>query len=278
MESLPSSWPALCALAFVLGMRHGFDADHLATIDGITRCNRVLRPRLARYAGALFSLGHGLVVVMIAAAAGMATSERHPPAWLEITGVTVSLLFLFGLAFVNLRAVAIAKPCEVVRPTGFRGRLLGRVLTVQRPWAVATVGAFFAVSFDTVSQAALMSLAAERFGGPAHSLFVAMLFVAGMLAVDGANGAVLAKLVRNADRTAVVASRTMALGVGALSTAVGLFTLAKLVLPGLDAWADRQLAWGGAGIVVAVLVAFPVAMAAARRARAPCMADPLRRP
>ena len=40
MHDLPTDWGALCALVFLLGMRHGFDADHLATIDGLTRLNR----------------------------------------------------------------------------------------------------------------------------------------------------------------------------------------------------------------------------------------------
>jgi nickel/cobalt transporter (NiCoT) family protein len=265
METLPSSWTALCALAFVLGVKHGFDADHLATIDGITRYNSIPRPRLARFAGALFSLGHGAVVIAIAAATGIATTAWQPPAWLEVTGVTVSLVFLFGLALVNLRAVAVAKRCEVVRPAGLRSRLLGRVLTVQRPWAVAAVGALFAVSFDTVSQAALMSLAAERFGGLAHSLFIAVLFVAGMLAVDGANGVFLAKLVRNADRTAAVASRVMALAVGALSMSIGLFTLAKLALPRVDAWAEGRELQLGASVAIGTIVAFAVGRVAARR-------------
>jgi high-affinity nickel-transport protein len=53
-------------LAFVLGARHGFDADHLATIDGLTRGSAHTHPRLARSAGLLFSLGHGSVVLAVA--------------------------------------------------------------------------------------------------------------------------------------------------------------------------------------------------------------------
>ena len=45
MDSLPTSWPALAGLVFLLGLKHGFDADHLATIDGLTRVNsRADRP------------------------------------------------------------------------------------------------------------------------------------------------------------------------------------------------------------------------------------------
>ena len=48
MDSLPSDGFALAALVFVLGMKHGFDADHLATIDGLTRYNARRNPALAR--------------------------------------------------------------------------------------------------------------------------------------------------------------------------------------------------------------------------------------
>ena len=50
MDALPATWTALCALAFVLGLKHGFDADHLATIDGLTRYNARTSPRLAEAA------------------------------------------------------------------------------------------------------------------------------------------------------------------------------------------------------------------------------------
>jgi high-affinity nickel-transport protein len=265
MEHLPTTWAALCALAFVLGAKHGFDADHLATIDGLTRYNSRDNAALARFCGTLFSLGHGAVVMSVALATGSLASQWQAPEWLEVTGVTVSILFLFGLAFLNLHAVLTTHPHEVVRPAGIRGRLLGRILTVQSPWAVAGVGALFAISFDTVSQAALFALAAGHFGGVAHTLLVAGIFVCGMLAVDGINGIWLSKLIRRADRRAVVASRVMALSVAGLSLAVGLFTVTKLLVPDVDAWADgRELYFGGA-VIAGVLIAFSVGMLAARR-------------
>lgn len=48
MESLAADGLALVMLVFVLGLKHGFDADHLATIDGLTRYNARQRPALAR--------------------------------------------------------------------------------------------------------------------------------------------------------------------------------------------------------------------------------------
>ena len=132
MDSLPATWLALCALAFVLGVRHGFDADHLATIDGLTRYNARVNPRLARSAGALFSLGHGLVVVAVALVAGSLTSGWQTPGWLEVTGASVSVAFLFGLAYLNVRAVLTAAPHAVVAPAGLRAQLLGRFLNIRR--------------------------------------------------------------------------------------------------------------------------------------------------
>jgi len=270
MDHLPTTWAALCALAFVLGAKHGFDADHLATIDGLTRYNARSNPRLARFCGSLFSLGHGVVVLLVALAAGSLASRWHAPDWLELTGVTVSILFLFGLAFLNLHAVLTTHPHEVVRPAGLKGRLLGRIFTVRSPWAVAAVGALFALSFDTVSQAALFALAAGRFGGVSHALVVAGIFVLGMLVVDGINGLWLQRLIRRADRTAIVASRVMALAVAGLSLAVGLFTVAKLFMPDLDAWAEGRELWFGAAVVAGVLAAFASGMRVARK-RAPAV-------
>ena len=83
MPTLPTDWSALCALVFLLGMRHGFDADHLATIDGLTRLNTLQRKPFARYCGLLFSLGHGAVVMAIAAGVGLASERWDAPAWLD---------------------------------------------------------------------------------------------------------------------------------------------------------------------------------------------------
>ncbi len=87
-----------------------------------------------------------------------------------------------------------------------------------------------------------------------------------MLVVDGINGVWISRLIRRADRTAVIASRVMALTVAGISLAVGCFTVAKqLCLPAVDAWAEgREMLVGGA-VVLGVLTAFSVGMTAARR-------------
>jgi high-affinity nickel-transport protein len=268
MDHLPATWTALCVLAFALGARHGFDADHLATIDGLTRYNARTHAALARLCGALFSLGHGLVVCGVALAAAALATGWQTPAWLETTGVGVSIAFLFGLAFANLRAVLVTDPTAVVAPVGIRSRLLGRFVTVRRPWAVTAVGALFALSFDTISQATLFALAAANFGGVTEALLVAGLFMLGMLIVDGINGVWISRLIRRADRTAAIASRVMALSVAGISLAVGCLTVAKLLVPAVGAWAGGHEAMFGAAVVIGVVTAFVVGMRAAASAPA----------
>jgi len=80
MDTLPTDWLSLLILTFVLGMKHGFDADHLATIDGLTRYNARRNPALARYCGTLFSLGHGGVVIVIALSVAALAAAR-PRNW-----------------------------------------------------------------------------------------------------------------------------------------------------------------------------------------------------
>jgi hypothetical protein len=94
VPDLPSDSLAFALLVFMLGLKHGFDADHLATIDGLTRYNAPLRPRLARFCGSLFSIGHGAVVVAIAIGASLLSRGWVAPEWLESTGTWISISFL----------------------------------------------------------------------------------------------------------------------------------------------------------------------------------------
>ena len=67
MPDLPTEWGALAALALLFGLKHGFDADHMATIDALTRVNTRHGERHARWCDALFALGHGAAVVLMVA-------------------------------------------------------------------------------------------------------------------------------------------------------------------------------------------------------------------
>lgn len=245
MESLPNDWLALMFLVFTLGMKHGLDADHLATIDGLTRFNARSNPRLARYCGFLFSLGHGAIVIAIALLVGALARRWDVPEWLEDVGAWVSILFLAMLGSLNLMAVMTAQAGQVVQPVGLKGRFLGRLQRTGNPLLIAAVGALFALSFDTMSQAALFAITGTQFGGTAHSLTLGLLFMLGMMLMDGLNGLWIARLIHRADRLACIASRIMGLTVGGLSLLVACFGLAKYASADVSAWFDgKELAFG----------------------------------
>lgn len=265
MHDLPTEWTALCALVFLLGLKHGFDADHLATIDGLTRFNARHGRPFARYCGALFSLGHGVVVVGIAVAVGLASERWDAPAWLELSGAWISIGFLTVLGIANLAAVLAARPDEIVAPVGLKGRILGGLSAARRPWTVALVGSLFALSFDTVSQAALFALTAAQFGGLWHAVFLGLLFVLGMLVTDGVNGLWISRLIARADQLACVASRVMGLAVSTVSLLVAGLGAAKLALPAFGRWTEGQEVTFGALVVAVIATSFVAAVLLARR-------------
>jgi high-affinity nickel-transport protein len=265
LHDLPADWSALCAIVFLLGLKHGFDADHLATIDGLTRLNARHGRPFARYCGALFSLGHGAVVIAIALAIGLASERWDPPAWLDALGAWISILFLTALGVVNLRAVLAAAPGEVVAPIGLKGRFLGRLRHARRPGAVALVGALFALSFDTVSQSALFALTATQFGGVEHALFLGALFVLGMLVTDGINGLWISRLIARTDQLAVIASRVMSLAVSGVSLLVAALGAAKMVSPLVDGWSDGKELFFGVVVVAVIAGSYLLARRLAQR-------------
>jgi nickel/cobalt transporter (NiCoT) family protein len=264
MPGLPTDALALVLLVFVLGIKHGFDADHLATIDGLTRYNASVNPRLARFCGTLFSLGHGAVVVAIAVSVGVISRGWTTPDWLELSGASISIGFLALLGVLNLRAVFAAEAHEMVRPVGLKGRWLGRLGRVAHPGGVALVGALFALSFDTVSQAALFAVAGMQAGGWLYSLGLGVTFMLGMLLADGANGLWIARLIARADDTARVASRVMALAVGGMSLLVAIYGLARMALPGVEAWGEGRELLLGCAVIVVIFASFIMGLRLAR--------------
>jgi high-affinity nickel-transport protein len=265
MPDLPATFAALCGLALALGARHGLDADHLATIDGLARLNAAARPRLARAAGTLFSLGHGAVVMGIALAAATLARQWQAPPWLEAIGQATSVACLLGLGVMNLQAVARARPSDVVAPRGLKGRLLARVVAAQRPATVAGVGALFALSFDTLSLAALFALTAAHLGGVGYVVLAALSFTFGMVAVDGLNGWWISRVIARADRTAARASRAMSMAVAASSIGVAALAALRLAAPDLDAFLEAR----GVLVSAAVFAAVAAAMLIGRAGRPP---------
>lgn len=95
--------PSLMVFALLFGIKHGFDADHLATIDGLARLQaKQGRRRLARFSGALFSAGHGLMV-LAAAWLLQRCGIGSLPDWLDSVGAWISIVFLFLIGYAVAR-------------------------------------------------------------------------------------------------------------------------------------------------------------------------------
>src|SRR5688572_21066936 len=226
MEALPTDWLALAALVFLLGLKHGMDPDHLVTIDGMARFNAVRRPRLSRCSGLLFSLGHGAVATLV--------------------------------------AVFRAAPGEVIRAVGLKGRLLGSIVETSHPVVIASVGAAFALSFDTISQAMLFSIAGSSVAGWTFAVLLGLVFTAGMATTDWVNGYTMGRLIARADRRAAAASRVMSLAVALLCFTVAGIALARMHNPVFDSSLEGLGLALGAAVVISMVIAFVVAMRAAR--------------
>ena len=252
MESLPGHWLSLVAVVLLLGLKHGLDPDHLAAIDGLTRFNAGRRPKLSRWSGLLFSLGHGVVVTAVAIAVATVATEWKAPGWLENTGIWISIGVLTLLGVANLGAVARTPRGEMVRPVGARSRVFARLTRAEHPVLIAAVGAAFALSFDTISQAVLFSVTGSHLAGWLFAAALGLVFTAGMVATDALNGLWVSHLVRSADRRAAAASRVMSLAIAATSLAIAALAAARHLVPALD---DNLEGWGVAlSLVVAGVV------------------------
>jgi len=269
-DPLPENLIGLCLMVLSLGLKHGFDADHLATIDGLARWNMPARPGLARQCGAWFSLGHGAVLIAIAIALSTLAGYWQPPVWLELCGAWVSIAFLAGLGLVNVHTLLSAPVGQVVAPVGLKGRFLGRLAVASGPGGIALVGALFALSFDTVTLASLFAVTGAQFGGWQHALLLGVMFTLGMLVADGVHGVWIARLLRRSGQAAAQASRIMGWVVAGASFLVAGFGMLKLSSPVIGAWSEgKELAFGAA--LLAVLAgSFLLTMVMARsRATAP---------
>lgn len=269
MESLPDHWLSLAAVVFLLGLKHGLDPDHLAAIDGLTRFNSGRKPRLARWSGLLFSAGHGMVVTAVAIVVATIATGWQAPAWLETTGIWISIGFLGLLGFANLHAVLRTPRDEVVRPVGMRSRLFARLTRAEHPVLVAAVGAAFALSFDTIGQAVLFSVTGTQMAGWLFAASLGLIFTAGMMATDALNGLWVSHLVRSADRRAAAASRVMSVAIACLSLAIAAIAAARQTVP---AFSERSAEWGpalSAAVAGVVVVAYLVATRITMRPAAP---------
>jgi nickel/cobalt transporter (NiCoT) family protein len=201
--------------AYTLGLRHAFDADHIAAIDNTTRklMSDGQRPLSV---GFFFSLGHSTVVFGLAllfslgikALSGQVESDGstlHDVTGLVGTGVSGT--FLYVIAAINLVIlVGIVRIFRDMRrgsfdeaelearleSRGLMNRILGRVTRrIRAPWQMYPLGILFGLGFDTATEVALLFLAAGAAGSglPWFAILcLPVLFAAGMSLLDTIDG------------------------------------------------------------------------------------------
>jgi high-affinity nickel-transport protein len=202
-------------LAYTLGMRHAFDADHIAAIDNTTR-KLVSDGKRPLSVGFFFSLGHSTVVFVLALLLNFGiraldeqvkNSSSHLQYTANIIGTLVSGFFLFLIAALNVIILAgIIKVFREMRAgryddqqleeqlnkRGLMNRFLGPLARrIDTPWKMYPIGFLFGLGFDTATEVALLVLAGTAVvsGLPFYAvLSLPILFAAGMSLFDTADG------------------------------------------------------------------------------------------
>jgi nickel/cobalt transporter (NiCoT) family protein len=203
------------ALAYTLGMRHAFDADHIAAIDNTTRklVNDGKRPLSVGY---FFSLGHSTIVFVMAVLLNFGIRAlddqvRNDGSTLHnvtnIIGTSVSGGFLYLIAALNIIIlVGIVRVFREMRlgryddaqledqlnKRGLMNRFFGPIArSADTPWKMYPVGVLFGLGFDTATEVALLVLAGTAVvsGLPFYAILsLPILFAAGMCLFDTADG------------------------------------------------------------------------------------------
>jgi high-affinity nickel-transport protein len=201
--------------AYTLGMRHAFDADHIAAIDNTTR-KLMTEGKRPLSVGFWFSLGHssivfGLVVLLALGVKALVGQVENDSSQLQQTtgliGTLVSGTFLYLIGILNLivligilrvfremrrGAYDEAALEEQLNNRGLMNRVLGGVTrAVTKPWHMYPVGLLFGLGFDTATEVGLLVLAggAAALSLPWYALLtLPILFAAGMSLLDSIDG------------------------------------------------------------------------------------------
>jgi high-affinity nickel-transport protein len=240
------------ALAYSFGLRHAFDADHIAAIDNVTR-KLMQEGRRPVAVGLFFSLGHSTIVVGLSitiAVTAAALQDRFDAfkSFGGVVGTLVSALFLFGIAIANILVlISVYRTFQTVKnggrfveedldlalaKRGVLGRLFRRFFQmIERSWQMYPLGVLFGLGFDTATEVGLLGISATQAsqGLSIWSILVfPALFTAGMTLIDtsdsilmlGAYGWAFVKPIRKLyyNLTITAVSVIVAVVVGGLET------------------------------------------------------------
>ncbi|MGZ4256061.1 MAG: Nickel transporter NicT, partial [Solirubrobacteraceae bacterium] len=201
--------------AYTLGLRHAFDADHIAAIDNTTR-KMMQAGRRPLSVGFWFSLGHSTIVFALALLISIGVRSldgpvRHDGSQLHSVtgsiGTTVSGSFLYLIAALNVAIlIGIVKVFREMKAgrydeqqleeqldrRGLMNRFLGRLTNaVTKPRQMYPIGMLFGLGFDTATEVALLVIAgsAGAAGLPWYAILcLPVLFAAGMSLMDSIDG------------------------------------------------------------------------------------------
>ncbi|MFB9275462.1 HoxN/HupN/NixA family nickel/cobalt transporter [Cohnella cellulosilytica] len=296
----PAIW-GVGLLAYTLGLRHAFDADHIAAIDNTVR-KLVQQNRNPLGVGLYFSLGHSTVVFLMAVATAFSVkwAQSRLPQFEEIGGVigaSVSGVFLLTVGVINFvilvnlvkayrqfrtGATDQSELDKLLESRGLLSRLTRPLFRfVGRSWHIYPLGFLFGLGFDTASEITLLAISA---GAAQNSvplvgiLSFPLLFAAGMTLMDTANGILMTKAY---SWSSAMPMRKMIYNLSVTAIAViaavliGAVTLAQLVAE-KQSWGSRFGSWvrsldfgaTGYGLVVLFLAAWLVSYLVWRRKRA----------
>jgi nickel/cobalt transporter (NiCoT) family protein len=203
------------SLAYSFGLRHAFDADHIAAIDNVTR-KLMQEGKRPVAVGFFFSLGHSTVVVALAVLIVLTTSALADRYFAlkdigGVIGTSVSALFLFAIAAANvLVLIQVYKAFQSVKRgtrlseedldwilsrRGFLGRLFLRLFRlIERSWHMYPLGLLFGLGFDTATEVGLLGISAGQVAQGLSTwsiLIFPVLFTAGMSLIDTTDGVVM---------------------------------------------------------------------------------------
>jgi high-affinity nickel-transport protein len=204
-------------VAYLFGLRHAFDADHIAAVDDTVRF-MLQSGKSPLGVGFFFSLGHSTVVLALALGiAFAATSIKAALPQLRdfggIIGASVSGTFLWVIGVINLLVLMdILKVWQIAKTgthdhahleallqkRGFLNRLFGGRLSklMTHSWQMFPLGLLFGLGFDTASEVGLLAMTAGASAGnlpvPAV-LSLPILFAAGMTLMDTTDGILMSK-------------------------------------------------------------------------------------
>jgi len=210
--------PALLGTAFlawVFGLRHAVDADHIAAIDNVVR-KLMQAGKRPITVGLWFSLGHSTVVVLasLAVAATAAALQGRLEAAREIGGVVGTLVsagFLLAIALVNIvilrgvwRSFSRARRGEAIDDAALDSLLAGRGIlsrlfrplfsAIRSSWHMYPLGLLFGLGFDTATEIGLLGISATQAArgmSPWQAMVFPALFTAGMALIDTADSVLM---------------------------------------------------------------------------------------